>query len=529
MKMPSLPDLRPFLLGTALAAVMVVAFLLRIAVFDVAGTDYFHVDVARDYLIASHILAYHDLPLVGPDNFLGATFNSPLYYYIVAGLLFVQNNFLFPGLLNVLLQTLAVLLVFLGAHRMFGSLTALIAAFLFAVSDGVVTESMQMWQPYLMQFVLLCSYLALLSAYRTKRPAYLIAGLMLCAAAALIHNAVWAVAPLYLAACIGVLRAQHASLRIYILSAAFPLLLLACAYAPNLYLAVGGGGVSLSGDLHFAPLSVILQSLSAISNLYTYLLEGSLRGATLYGVICIVISAAGGILYLFAQKDAPRRRYFGYLLSLLISEVIAVGLLTLNGGGFPIRYFIPVYAVFFVLLAELLSWTVRTRGVLMLPIVGIAVVSMGWVSSEYVRSRLTDLPERVHESGVQSVYPRYSYPSDIDVLADYIDGSLRTSSGELQPFDVRTFQRGAEDGYANELIWVPLEWRFGVPFVRTDTHTLRGYATRREPEVLFIRCVGMEEEVCQSLFEQKYGAAFHRSGMLRASENVLYISAQKNF
>jgi hypothetical protein len=520
--------LRPVLLGGSVACILLIGMLLRISVFDVTGKDYFHVDVARDYLIASHIVAYHDLPLVGPDNFLGPTFNSPAYYYIIAALLSLQNDFLFPGLVNVLLQILSIGMVFIAARMMFGSVTALIAVFLFAVSDGVVTESMQMWQPYLMQFILLCSYLALLHAYRTRQHAYLIVGLSLCAGAAIIHNSVWAVAPLYLIASVWVLRRGRAPLRDYVLCAAGPLLLFACAYVPNLYLALKGGGATVSGDLHFVLSAVILQSFSGLTNIYTYLLEGSLQGMTLYSFLIMAASLGGCIVYLLREREESRRVYFSYLLGLLASVTLAVGLLTLPNGGFPIRYFIPVYAVFFVLLAELCSFLLRKAPTVIVPLLCVAIVYAGWTSSEYVRSRLGDLPRRVNEMGWHSLYPRYVYPSDIDVLADYIQSSLRTADGRIRPFDVRTFQHGGEDRYANELMWVPLEWRFGAQLVRTDTHTLRGYVTREQPEVLFARCVDMEEKICWDLFLREYGTEYRNNGILKASEGVLYVYGQKN-
>ena len=91
-------------------AVLIFAFYIRIVNIN----NYYPIDmadVARDYLVSSHIIQYKELPSVGPYASNDVVRNSPVYYYLLAFFLLFQNNIFFLGLANVFLQIVTIFII----------------------------------------------------------------------------------------------------------------------------------------------------------------------------------------------------------------------------------------------------------------------------------------------------------------------------------------------------------------------------------------------------------------------------------
>ena len=78
-----------------LAVIITLAFLYRLLYLDY---PLINTEPQRDYLIAQHILTYQDFPEAGPCcifNGSYAPYRHPVaYYYLLAGLLAINQNFI---------------------------------------------------------------------------------------------------------------------------------------------------------------------------------------------------------------------------------------------------------------------------------------------------------------------------------------------------------------------------------------------------------------------------------------------------
>src|SRR5688572_19260907 len=105
-------------------------FIIRIVILDLAfllRLDSLHipsyhwmVDYNRDFLIANHIVSYLEMPLKGPDGQFGAYSESPVYYYLLAAFLAINNNIIFLALCNLVLQVLTIAIIYYIARNLFG-------------------------------------------------------------------------------------------------------------------------------------------------------------------------------------------------------------------------------------------------------------------------------------------------------------------------------------------------------------------------------------------------------------------------
>jgi 4-amino-4-deoxy-L-arabinose transferase-like glycosyltransferase len=522
----------PYGIAALLVSLVVIGSLLRINVFDSSGDSFYHVDVTRDYLIASHIVEYGDLPLTGPDGYFGPNSNSPVYYYIIALLLLLSNAVLFPGLVNVFLQAAAIPLVYLLGKELFSRRTGLAAAALFTFFDGVVAQAMQMWQPHLMQFFLLGSFLFLIYGYKKDRELFLYASSGLLAFSAILHSSVLAIVPVQLGAILYILwkKKQH-SVKKMILAIGTFAAVLACSYIPTVYyfLQVEPTQRELSPyDLLYHPPvlpdpsvpQIALQALERVVNLFTYFFEGSLTGATGYTYVCMGVFLLGSSLYVMYARNTQRKTFFLLLFAGFFLTVFAVGSLKLTEGGFPVRYYTPVFVPFLLLIAEMLALITRKLRFGFV-VYAVAIICIAYVGSEYARSRFDAFPSKLHHQGLSVFYPPYTWQEDINALAAVIkeDPSI--------DFDIRTFEKDFEHLYKNELVWVPLELILQKQLVHIDTATFRGYAVMNDPQHMFIRCIDMDKDLCKEQFMRKYSEVFRVESVVYESDTVTYLYARK--
>lgn len=109
-------------------------------------------DVGRDYLVASHIVKYHEFPKNGPISTYFALFRStPSYYYVLSLALLAHNSILFLGIFNIALQSVTLLMTYLLGMELFSAPVGIIAALLYAFSRRMAISTMFIWQPHVMQ------------------------------------------------------------------------------------------------------------------------------------------------------------------------------------------------------------------------------------------------------------------------------------------------------------------------------------------------------------------------------------------
>ncbi len=145
--------------------ILLASFLVRLTRFDFPSSYTFAWgDGTRDFLIANHILKFHEFPLVGPFNLLyeSGVRNSPIYFYLISLPLALCNSILTLSLVNIFIQILVIVLIYLVAKKLFNSAAAMTAVLLFSFNPEVVKQADFVWQPYLMlPFALMGLYLKL--------------------------------------------------------------------------------------------------------------------------------------------------------------------------------------------------------------------------------------------------------------------------------------------------------------------------------------------------------------------------------
>lgn len=151
--------------------IVIASFLVRIIRFDYPlSFGFAWGDGTRDFFVASHILKYGELSLLGPFNLLSemGVKNSPVYFYLLSLILILFNNILTLSLVNILLQVGVVILIYLISKKLFDQKTALLSMILFSFNFEILHLADFIWQPNLMMPLALAGWYLWLSGFLTR-------------------------------------------------------------------------------------------------------------------------------------------------------------------------------------------------------------------------------------------------------------------------------------------------------------------------------------------------------------------------
>lgn len=172
-----------------LLAIFLIGLLSRIPRFDYPISQIFiWGDGTRDYLVANHILKYHEFPFVGPYNIFyeSGILNSPLYFYLLAVFLSPFNHILSLSFINITLQMLSMVLIFYIGKKIFNKNAAALAIIFYGLNPKIIEQADFLWQPTLMlPIALLALYLLIKSQ---NNFIFLSLSLVLLSLALTIHN-----------------------------------------------------------------------------------------------------------------------------------------------------------------------------------------------------------------------------------------------------------------------------------------------------------------------------------------------------
>src|SRR3990167_3130924 len=142
---------------------------LRLFKFD--HTLLLESDQAMAFLLANRIINFGHILLVGPNtSFYGVNILPPTYYYIVTLIYFFWRNEIGVTLIFTLFGIASIPLIYLLAKEMaFSTKTALVAAFFYTFSFTLIKYSRNIWEPHLVPFFVILSYLFAFRAARFKK------------------------------------------------------------------------------------------------------------------------------------------------------------------------------------------------------------------------------------------------------------------------------------------------------------------------------------------------------------------------
>lgn len=175
------------------AAFFLISVFLRL--YQIAALTDWSGDSGGDLLVARNILFYGHRPLVGPFLTVDNIFLPPLYFYLLAGILWVVHTpfgvVVFFFIVNMFLGLLLGLL----AGKMVDSIAGVIAFGLFAVSATLVEHGRSFYQPYLLEPFFFLSLYFLWTATHHRRPMHIVISVVCFSVAASIYPSPWLLAP----------------------------------------------------------------------------------------------------------------------------------------------------------------------------------------------------------------------------------------------------------------------------------------------------------------------------------------------
>lgn len=117
-------------------------------------------DEGRDAIVVRRLLVNFDPILIGPGTSIGNMYLGPLYYYFMAPWMLLFGLSPVGASIGVaLLGVATIFLIWILAREWFGSMYAILASFLYAISPIVITYNRSSWNPNIMPFfALLCVY-----------------------------------------------------------------------------------------------------------------------------------------------------------------------------------------------------------------------------------------------------------------------------------------------------------------------------------------------------------------------------------
>lgn len=118
-------------------------------------------DQGRDVVIVRDFLKNINLFFIGPQTSIGNMYLGPYYYYlfVAPGLLLTNFNPVGPSIVVALLSVLTTFLIYYFSKSWFNQKTALLAAYIYAISPVIIKYSNFSWNPNIMPlFALLFIY-----------------------------------------------------------------------------------------------------------------------------------------------------------------------------------------------------------------------------------------------------------------------------------------------------------------------------------------------------------------------------------
>ncbi len=319
-------------------------------------------EVFRDYAISRHIALYDDRPLTGPYNSIfPALRNSPTYPYFWAPFVLVQDNLIFLTVVNVLLQALGLVFLFLLGRQLFGPAAASIGVILYALSWTFFSHTTEVWQVYTMQPILFLGLWLFVKSLYDKNRWLLAVGIGIITLAGTFHYAVFALLPLLIViAMIRLWKIGFRSSGILIPPLAATIVGLLC-YAP-VFISMQKAGVPLSlsgsGD------SVLVSSLTDyfknfFDNCKKFLdaffvpFGSKPLWRTVAAWVLLLVSVFSVIRTIFVDRKSKIFRIFLLGLFLVLQPLLFSAIFKAALWQY---YFVPVFGIFALLIGYIIRY-----------------------------------------------------------------------------------------------------------------------------------------------------------------------------
>lgn len=452
--------------------------------------DYTPSDMQRDVLISSHIVSYHELPLRGPDGFLeGLLPSSPVYYYLLAGVLFINNSITAVTVLNILFQLAFLISVYLLARALFDRATALVSLLIVSFSYGFVEYSLTTWQPTIGQPVLFIGYLLLYRGYTEKKLSATLSGVgLFFLSLALAPSSVLSISPtIALLAVLSVVRVERPQ-------KGFVLLLL-ISFVLFVILFVLPFALRVTADPSLAATwntGMLTQLGAAMFQLDTVraLWERTLIFAQFFlpfPRLLLGMAFCGAILYhMYEARGTRNRRNWTVLLLGTLQVILLAAVVQTYTLPLPERFFIPVFGLFVIWIAHTVVRVSRA----LVPAAAILpfILTIGYL--------FLALPH-YH---VKRTTPK-TYPFMNALTSEIRNIRTRDKRNDYHFFAFRMYEETEnaqfeEDEFTEIPLWIQLEQHLATKLVAVEDKKLWGYVRIGDSEApyVFLVCSSYEQQ-----------------------------------
>jgi 4-amino-4-deoxy-L-arabinose transferase-like glycosyltransferase len=151
-----------------LAVVLLVAAVMRL--YRIDGYMIFLGDQGRDAIVVRRLLVNYDPILVGPGTSVGNMYLGPLYYYLMAPVLYLAGySPVGPAVMVALLSVATVFMIWFVGRKWFGVWAGLVASGLYAISPAIIDLANFSWNPNIMPFFSLLAIYSIWKFWRENR------------------------------------------------------------------------------------------------------------------------------------------------------------------------------------------------------------------------------------------------------------------------------------------------------------------------------------------------------------------------
>ena len=411
-------------------------------------------DVARDYMIARHIVKYSEYPLIGPNNAVyDAVRASPLYYYLLAVPVAIHDNVHNIGVFNIILQAISMVFVYGIALLLFGQSTALVTAVLLLLNQELFSQSFYMIQAHFGHVFFNGSYLFLTYSYLHKSRLSLYASVIFFALGCIVSFHGFPALIGYLIILYFVTRSQKASIPQMLSLYGSMLLLGMIFYTPMLHaMLISRNAWFLVQDPVYIqsftdlPIRIVSNIRLALNDWVTSLWLTSQTKNIFLGILCISL-----LRFLIWEKAKLTRAIIGILVAYLFQVGFLAALLRVQTNSYQYDS-ITGLTLIVLAFAATASWPKNLLGRIASTLSIIGLIFLIIPTSGYIEWQQS----RTHQ------------PQKLAPLMQYLD-----EQKIIHPTDWnKRFQIAMYNGHTNmyhwkeSVIWNALEHRYELPFIR---------------------------------------------------------------
>lgn len=475
-------------IGNTLLAVLIIAgFWVR-----VNGAFFPSYHTTDAYLVGSHILKYMEIPLTkdwGPSWIFAI--NSPVYYFVVAGLLALYRDVSTLWVAHALLLSTTSVLVFILCRPVFGWPSAVLSV-LFFQSISFFNRSAQLgFKVSSIVLPLAVAAFALLSyGYLRKKYPYLIWGVVLFVMGCSIHYSLLLAAPIYMVLVLFVLRRISGSVIQYSMVIASILCTICVMFGTVMYYQMHNHWpliqtVRMYSGTGMPPftLQMFISYLGLTIVQFMSFVFGRLHENVLYYVLLVLIFVALLIHFIISSTPVQKK----YLL-ILCAGIISYILLFSIFQDKPLDYyFVAIYPLWGMVCGVLFGSFIQQKTLIRRGIGTVCILFILYLTASdmfdyrayrmnrnlLVRHTILNPEAESIKNTVITIKAKEGYPTaSFFRIWTYIYGSTAPTN----------------DQATDAQIWASLENHFHERFVRVSDEIQSNYVQKNDKYYIFIIC-----------------------------------------